>query len=271
MKIKIILAGVFCLGVAGCGGGGGGDTPSLNLPPNNPGPIVNNTSLGAARPALNSGAGAVLAGTSAAAVAKKLAGSAGEGETGGAKLAAIAGNLKGGTLPDPQGGGDLTKKTVSPFKLPELPKSGSTDKGAGGSVGSGTGGGGGGLGSGDTKSNDTNPNGLVASSPYRAETSGASAGYAGGGGGGARSGGGEESSAGAVGSEDQSLQGLGKQSDSSINPLGSDDPEDYFGRIDMEENIFKRVEKRYLKKATAWVLQDTREIVPRKQKVRSGN
>ncbi len=47
---------------------------------------------------------------------------------------------------------------------------------------------------------------------------------------------------------------------------GIEDPSDYFSRIGVDENLFKRVERRYTKKNLAWLLQDTREIVPKHTK-----
>ena len=38
-----------------------------------------------------------------------------------------------------------------------------------------------------------------------------------------------------------------------MNPLGSEDPNDYFTRLGMGENIFKIVERRYRNKAVSWV------------------
>jgi hypothetical protein len=37
-----------------------------------------------------------------------------------------------------------------------------------------------------------------------------------------------------------------------VNPLGSEDPNDYFTRLGMGDNIFKIVERRYRNKAVTW-------------------
>jgi len=37
-----------------------------------------------------------------------------------------------------------------------------------------------------------------------------------------------------------------------VNPLGSEDPSDYFTRLGMGDNIFKIVERRYRNQAVSW-------------------
>jgi hypothetical protein len=45
---------------------------------------------------------------------------------------------------------------------------------------------------------------------------------------------------------------------SGVNPMGSDDPADYFTRIGLSESIFKQVERRYQEHERGWMHADAR-------------
>jgi hypothetical protein len=53
--------------------------------------------------------------------------------------------------------------------------------------------------------------------------------------------------------------GAGARAEDGLNPMGSPDPQDYFLRIGLKENLFVRVEKRYQKKQALWILGDKPE------------
>ena len=44
--------------------------------------------------------------------------------------------------------------------------------------------------------------------------------------------------------------------------MGSEDPEDYFSRLNPDDNLFKIVERRYQKKTTDWALPASAVIKP---------
>ncbi len=48
-----------------------------------------------------------------------------------------------------------------------------------------------------------------------------------------------------------------------INPVGSEDPEDYFARLSMEDSLFKIIERRYVRKQESWVRADQSLAVSR--------
>lgn len=277
MKKEIgVLAGFgifLMLSVSGCGSGGGGRDVAVAPPPF---PMDRPGVASVAGPISPQTAGSRQVATAVAAAkqAKALLNTSGFGETGGEKLASVAGNVKSGSSNNETNNtgdvGDQTRTTKSKeLKLPEVPTSGGG--GGGGSAAPPGGGGGGSLRSGDTTPLDGKQN-LSGTGDSKLALVGTEAGggYSGGGGGGLRGGsGGEENSIAASsgdGGVSSEVQTSSEQSNKELNPLGSEDPEDYFKLIEMEESLFKRVTKRYFKKSTAWTLQDSREIVPRKRK-----
>lgn len=106
--------------------------------------------------------------------------------------------------------------------------------------------------------------------PLSTDVAGAQAASAGGGGGaGASSGGGGafnsflgSKDSGANGNaEDETFGDASKKGE--VDPMGTQDPEDYFTRSELGDNIFKIVEKRYRSTTSGWVAIQAREIVGR--------
>jgi len=152
--------------------------------------------------------------------------------------------------------------------------SGSGISNAGGPTGSGSGssGGipsllsGGASGSGSKATSDGQPQSAGAVDAGAIPTVGTSAASAGGSGGGNRGGfgGGLFGSSGGSGAEggDGATSGRfgpsagGDSSGAEVPALGTLDPEDYFTRTGLEDNLFKKVEKKLTEKQTNWILQD---------------
>ncbi len=259
-SVLFVLVATF---VTGCGGGGGKDTSTSPPPPNLASvPVAQVPLTGAA-----SGSAAHAAETG---LAKAREIQAGFGDPAshiaGASLAATEGSSGNA------GGSDGKNGSVPPrVSNPAKGKSAPADN-AGGSAGSGGGGfGAGGLGNSkaDLVAAVTPP---VPANAGLGDTTGAGYGGGGGhGGGGGSDNGGINLGAGGGGPggglEVQNFEGGGAQglSGSHGQPaLGTEDPADYFNRIGLNENLFKRVERRYGQKTRAWALQDSREMLPKR-------
>ncbi|HAR42372.1 MAG TPA: hypothetical protein DCS07_07030 [Bdellovibrionales bacterium] len=94
-----------------------------------------------------------------------------------------------------------------------------------------------------------------------------SAGGRGAGGSGARMGSGSFSNSGngsGAGDGSDGALKFGKEgrAEDGSNPMGSEDPEDYFSRLNPDDNLFKIVERRYQKKTTDWALPASAVIKP---------
>jgi len=169
---------------------------------------------------------------------------------------------------------DETKASITPTDDPETVGS-AVDLAAGEGGGSRSGGGGGGAGAGGASANAkktgaADPNSFKQQEKGLADdSSGSGATLAGGGGKAKRGGRGGGSSGsgkglaslfgknGADGKGDgTSALGFG-QADRGLAAVGSADPMDYFSRIDVYQDIFKIVEKRYRKKQMSWSLEDS--------------
>ncbi|MCC7440561.1 MAG: hypothetical protein IT285_02945 [Bdellovibrionales bacterium] len=167
------------------------------------------------------------------------------------------------------GGGD---NVADSGKKDETGGSGGGLPSGGGGKGAGRGGGGGGsgmsLGTGSTGPSVVDSDALSGSAAGGDQSA---ATYAGGGGSGRKGGKGGAGNdpmaafragfgGGKGGSADGKTESLefGATAGDGVDPMASEDPEDYFGRIQSWESIFKIVERRYKSKSQGWALTDSK-------------
>ncbi|MGE0614918.1 MAG: hypothetical protein AB7P04_04705 [Bacteriovoracia bacterium] len=232
----------------GCGGGGGGGAMTVQYPPEKHDRVFDNSSDLAAANAAGSG------------VARSIAGAFGAADKELSKSSAI----KAGDQPVSLAG-----------RAPKGIGSGNQDNERGASPGAGTtpsgrtgGGAGGGVTAPGMNFGAFNGPGATVPAPGGAEFLGNQGGegvYSQGSGAArapAAAGGSGNPFAGLFGGNDNAVGGEAKKElqfgakGPGFNPMGSTDPEDYFSRIGLTENIFLIVERKYRQKTSDWATSD---------------
>ncbi len=255
---------VYCVGANVTGFSGSSCGPAVPTPNGSPPPLPPDPGFSAITVATTAADdGNTLAKASNRAIAELNADRANSGQSGGVYTPFVSAALSGGDSPGlPQA---ISKKPVSsggPDLTLNLAPDSSTKTRVGGTGTSNAPGGAAPIDA--TKGNEKN----IAMNPTALEETahdGKSA-YASGGGGGAKPPGGSGDSAsgsgwgggGGTGATNDAVAALSfdpEKADGNIDPMGSADPEDYFVRLGLEENLFKTVSKRILKKSAQWVIE----------------
>ncbi|MBI4925484.1 MAG: hypothetical protein HY843_06120 [Bdellovibrio sp.] len=271
-KIFLTLLSVSILGMVRCGGGGG-PTQTSSVPP-----VVYNGDTRLADGAFDTSTKLADLGTqnrdSATEIAKLRSQLNGVGKTGGdetAKLAAISGpavgdlgTKKADNFSNKPGDGFNTNNNSDLLSKLKDNKNDSNGKSGGGGSGDGGGGSGGGNSGFSLNGEKTEPKDTLKKDDKVASAADGGGLYSGGGGAHDGDANGAASGQGITGMSDENFAFGGQGANRDPATIAIEDPEDYFNRISIDENLFKRVERRYVKKSLAWLLQDTREIVSKK-------
>jgi len=234
---------------------------------------VNAPGSGAVGGSLAAGAGAIGAAQNGIGNANQLLGTqaiAGQGVSQAALAGGTGSANKGVSIDDSSLNGSGRKNNLNSL----LPSS--FDKAPGGSGGratSGGGGGGSGLGNNLAVIPSSDANATTGSGGVGTDASLSAASSFGGSGSGAGKSGSNDGSGGSDGNsglDATALAGLSHLAEDgadangrNIAALGTQDPDDYFTRMGISDNIFKIVEKRYRTKTTRWVVDDVSAVANR--------